>query len=125
MRAHPMTIRRASVAMFTLLACGVVLADDDVSITRKLIEADGKVALQKLEQDLAKTAPAPTLTAAPAGAKDQQQGDFGSGLTQDFRRVGDGDPAFPGSVEVAMINADGEIRDNFDAGGQAGDNLGS
>jgi len=68
MRAYPMTIRHASVAMFTLLACGVVLADDDVSITRKLIEADGKVALQKLEQDLAKTAPAPTLTAAPAGA---------------------------------------------------------
>lgn len=68
MRAYPITIRRASVAMVALVACGTALADDDKSITRKLIEADGKVALQKLEQDLAKTAPAPALTAAPAGA---------------------------------------------------------
>ncbi|MCY0853403.1 hypothetical protein [Cupriavidus sp. D39] len=68
MRAYPMTIRRASVAVVALLVCGAVLADDDKSITQRLIEADGKVALQKLEQDLAKSAPAPALTAAPAGA---------------------------------------------------------
>ena len=68
MRAYPMTYRRASVVLVAFLACGAALADDDKSITQKLIEADGKVALQKLEQDLAKTAPAPALTAAPAGA---------------------------------------------------------
>lgn len=68
MRAYPMTYRRASVALVVFLACGAAFADDDKSITQKLIEADGKVALQKLEQDLAKTAPAPPVSAAPAGA---------------------------------------------------------
>ncbi|MCY0852669.1 hypothetical protein [Cupriavidus sp. D39] len=68
MRAYPMTYRRASAALVALLACGAAVADDDRSLTQKLIEADGKVALQKLEQDLAKTAPPPALSAAPAGA---------------------------------------------------------
>ncbi|AEI83178.1 hypothetical protein CNE_BB2p03850 (plasmid) [Cupriavidus necator N-1] len=72
MRATPFPLsfplRRAAVAAFALLVAGPVLADDDKSLTQKLIDADAKVALQKLQQELDKGAPPPAVSAAPTGA---------------------------------------------------------
>ncbi|WP_454754751.1 hypothetical protein [Cupriavidus necator] len=48
-----------------LALAGTAVADEDGrTITQRLLEADGKVALQKLELDLAKGAPAPAPVAA-------------------------------------------------------------
>jgi len=48
-----------------LALSGTAVADEDSkSMTQRLLEADGKVALQKLEQELAKGAPAPAPVAA-------------------------------------------------------------
>ncbi|MFC4524763.1 hypothetical protein [Cupriavidus pinatubonensis] len=72
MRATPFPIlyplRRVTMAAFALLVAGPVLADDDRSLTQKLLDADAKVALQKLQQELDKNAPPPPMLAAPAGA---------------------------------------------------------
>ncbi|KAI3611796.1 hypothetical protein D8I24_0054 (plasmid) [Cupriavidus necator H850] len=67
MRATPFPIRRAAVAVLALLVAGPALADDDKSLTQKLIDADAKVALQKLQQELDKNAPPAAVSAAPAG----------------------------------------------------------
>ncbi|AQV99471.1 hypothetical protein BJN34_36985 (plasmid) [Cupriavidus necator] len=59
---------RAAVAALALLVAGPALADDDKSLIQKLIDADARVALQKLQQELDKNAPPPAVSAAPAGA---------------------------------------------------------
>lgn len=61
-------LRRAAVAALALLVAGPALADDDKSLAQKLIDADAKVALQKLQQELDKNAPPTAVSAAPAGA---------------------------------------------------------
>ncbi|RWA56017.1 hypothetical protein AU476_05525 [Cupriavidus sp. UYMSc13B] len=68
MRATPFPIPASVVAALALLVAGPALADDDKSLTQKLIDADAKVALQKLQQELDKNAPPAAVSAAPAGA---------------------------------------------------------
>jgi len=48
-------------------------ADEEKSITQRLVEADAKLALQKLEADVNKNGTAATLSAAPAGADTQKK----------------------------------------------------
>ncbi|MCY0852975.1 hypothetical protein OMK73_03405, partial [Cupriavidus sp. D39] len=68
MPTSPYSFGRFAATLLVLAAAGGAHADDDKSITRQLIEADGKVALKKLNQDLGGTAPPAAVSAAPAGA---------------------------------------------------------
>ncbi|WP_228772563.1 hypothetical protein [Cupriavidus necator] len=53
---------------------GTAVADEGgKTITQRLLEADGKVALQKLELDLAKGAPAPAPVAVPSKSAEAQR----------------------------------------------------
>ncbi|MCP3018267.1 hypothetical protein [Cupriavidus basilensis] len=68
MPTSPYSFHRIAATLLVLATAGGVHAEEDKSITRQLIEADGKVALKKLNQDLAGNAPPPAVPAAPAGA---------------------------------------------------------
>nr|WP_315597964.1 hypothetical protein [uncultured Cupriavidus sp.] len=61
---------RTLAAFLGLAIVGGAYADDDnKTITQKLIDADGRVALQKMEQDLNKGAPPAAVSAAPTPAQ--------------------------------------------------------
>ncbi|MEN7527675.1 MULTISPECIES: hypothetical protein [unclassified Cupriavidus] len=61
---------RTLAAILGLAVVGGAYADDDTkTITQKLIDADGRVALQKIEQDLNKGAPPAAVSAAPNPAQ--------------------------------------------------------
>lgn len=64
------TFGRTLAAILGLSIVGGAYADDDSkTITQKLIDADGRVALQKMEQDLSKGAPPAAVSAAPSPAQ--------------------------------------------------------
>lgn len=63
-------IGRTLATIIGLAVIGGAYADDDKTITQKLVEADGRIALQKMEQDLNKGAPpAAAVSAAPTPAQ--------------------------------------------------------
>lgn len=61
-------IGRTLAAIIGMAVVGSAYADDDKTLTQKLIEADGRLALQKMEQDLNKGTPPATVSSAPAAA---------------------------------------------------------
>ena len=69
-------MKRISTALLVCLAAGAAHADGVKTVTQELLEKDAKLALQKLDQDLAKGNPAPTSVAAtPSSSPDQHARD--------------------------------------------------
>ena len=62
-------IGRTLATIIGMAVIGGAYADDDKTITQKLVEADGRIALQKMEQDLNKGAPPAAVSAAPTPAQ--------------------------------------------------------
>lgn len=67
MRVRTTSLCRACVALLMLASAGGVLADDEKSVAQLLIDADAKLALQKINRDLDKGAGPAPVSAAPAG----------------------------------------------------------
>lgn len=65
-------MKRTTATILALLVAGAAHAEDAKTVTQLLLEKDAQLALQKLDKDIANTAPAPlSVNAAPAGqAKD-------------------------------------------------------
>ncbi|MWL91437.1 hypothetical protein [Cupriavidus sp. SW-Y-13] len=68
-------MKRISTVLLVCLAAGAAHADGVKTVTQELLEKDAKLALQKLDQDLAKGNPAPTSVAATPAASEQSARD--------------------------------------------------
>ena len=68
-------MKRISTALLVSLAAGAAHADGVKTITQQLLEKDAQLALQKLDQDLAKGNPAPTSVAAAPASSEQRARD--------------------------------------------------
>jgi len=68
-------MKRISTALLVCLAAGAAHADGVKTITQQLLEKDAQLALQKLDQDLAKGNPAPTSVAAAPASSEQRARD--------------------------------------------------
>lgn len=131
MRTHFCVGRYVAVAAAVIVLLPAARAEDDRSMTRKLIDADAKLALQKLEADLNKNVPTQNVSAAPAGVGVRSGGSEGgphtialygvdgsaAGLPSNLRAyVKWGEQVYPARVgakwrgyTVASINEDGTV----------------
>ncbi|EKZ98862.1 hypothetical protein ACUXQ2_005520 [Cupriavidus metallidurans] len=66
-------MNKISTALLVCLAAGAAHADGVKTVTQQLLEKDAQLALQKLDQDLAKGNPAPTSVAATPTSSPEQR----------------------------------------------------